>query len=76
MEYRVLPFKAKGKKDEFTTEEAANQLERLITEQSKDGFEFQGMESIYSVVNGSSGCFGIGKSEGYTGYVHVAVFRK
>lgn len=76
MEYRVLPFKAKSKKDSFTPEEAANQLQNLIDSQRNEGFEFQGMESIYTVVSGSNGCFGIGKSEGFTGYVHVAVFRK
>lgn len=75
MEYRVLPFNANLKRDD-SANGAAVQLQQLIDEQKREGFEFVRLEDITTNVEGTNGCLGFGAKPGFTVTVSVAVFKK
>ena len=75
MEYKVLPFNAALRRKD-SADEAARQLQHLIDEQTKQGYEFVRLEEITSHVDGTNGCLGIGAKPAYMASVDVAVFRK
>jgi hypothetical protein len=80
-----VPFKADIMAGEGTSKAAA-QLEGLISSQSKEGWEFHGLETLQTTVitparPGKSGCMGIGAVPGEperrsNAPVYVAVFHK
>ena len=61
MEYKVVPFIAKIDKGQGA-EDAANQLQELINNNSGKDWEYVRMETIDIVVHdpGTKGCFGLG----------------
>ena len=75
MEYRVLPFNANLKRDD-SANGAAVQLQQLIDEQKREGFEFVRLEDITTNVEGTNGCLGFGAKPGFIVTVSVAVFKK
>ena len=83
--FKVVPFKADIMVGEGASKAAA-QLEGLIASQSRDGWQFHGLETLQTTVitpstPGKSGCAGIGAVPGVperrnNSSVYVAVFRK
>ena len=75
MQYRVMPFVASLSSKEGSSA-AAQQLERLCNEQTAQGWEFMGLETVETFIAGSSGCFGIGATPSVSTSFSMAVFRK
>ena len=83
MNYKVVPFNAGITKGEGP-EKAAKQLESLINSNASQGWLYQGLETIETVmttpaVPGNNGCVGLGATPGVPERrnsieVYVAVF--
>ena len=75
MEFKVVPFNANLKRDD-ASQEAVNQLQKLINQELANGFEFVRLENIETAVAPTKGCLGFGAKPGFVTSVAVAVFRK
>jgi hypothetical protein len=75
MQFKVLPFVASVSNTQGSGAAAA-QLETLINQYSADGWEFVRLESVQTVIAGTSGCFGFGATPAITTVYSMAVFRK
>ena len=75
MEYKVVPFVASiGKKE--TSKVVADQLERLISIQTIQGWKYIRLESVTTYVQPDNGCFGFGGKPGFTTSRQMVVFVK
>lgn len=73
VEYKVVPFSpAVG----ASVQAASTALEQLIAGMSSQGWEYVELASHWTVVPGSSGCFGWGATDPYPVTMSMAVFRK
>jgi hypothetical protein len=85
MEYKVVPFKAGIMANEGVGKAAA-QLQALVGQHASDGWTYHGLESLATTVvtpavPGTSGCLGLGSTEGRpevrsNATFYVAVFYK
>ena len=75
MKYLVLPFNASLKRKD-SAGEAAKQVQKLIDEQTEQGYEFVRLEEITTHVDGTMGCLGIGAKPSSLVIVDVAIFKK
>jgi len=75
MEYEVVPFVAQITRKE-TTGEVAEQLQKLINEHSKSGWEYVRMEVVETEIAPDAGCFGIGAKTGFNTVFRMVVFKK
>jgi hypothetical protein len=75
MNYKVVPFMAHITREQ-TTAHVAEQLQKLISENSKDGWEYLRLEVVETEIAPVSGCFGLGDKPGYTTVFRMVVFRK
>lgn len=75
MAYKVVPFVANlaSKEGAKTT---ATQLEELINQMAKEGWEYVRLESVETYIGGETGCFGMGATPGKTTYFSMAVFKQ
>lgn len=74
-EYRVVPFVASVGTLEGS-KEAAAQLQALIESHAAYGLEYVRLESVTTVIAGTSGCFGIGDTPARVTTHSMVVFRK
>ena len=79
MTYKVASFSASmSAKD--TASNPVTQLQGLINEQAKDGWEYVALEDVSFDLHtpGTAGCFGIGATQGFTETkrTYLVVFRK
>jgi len=58
------------------TETAATALEGAISEHASDGWEFLGIQNHSTMVPGTNGCFGIGKTSPYSVTMSLLVFKR
>lgn len=75
MEYKSVPFDPSIQR-ENPADGVAVDLQKVIANQARDGWEFVGLQNHSSIVPGSSGCFGFGETSPYAQTVSVAVFKK
>lgn len=75
MDYKCVPFNPQTD-PEAPAATIASKLEDVVKAEAADGWEFVGLENHATVVPGSTGCFGIDKSDPYRKTFSVAVFRK
>lgn len=75
MNYKVVPFRATISSS-GTLNDAANQVQAIIEENSSQGWEFVSCGNIDTTVQGSAGCFGIGAKPAENTSVLVLVFKK
>jgi hypothetical protein len=73
--YKVLPFNASIPMN-AGADAAASQLESVIIDMARRGYEFTSMESIPTFVAGSKGCFGIGATSASSRNYPVVIFRQ
>jgi hypothetical protein len=76
MEYKVVPFTATLDQKKETTAVIANQLEKLISKFTDEGWEYIRLESVSTYVQPDSGCFGIGATPGHMSSYQMVVFKK
>ena len=77
MEYTVVPFvPAIDLKKRGASNQVAEQLEKIIIDASRDGWEYVRLESVTSYVGPENGCFGIGARPGYETSKQMLVFRR
>lgn len=75
MNYKVVPFVARiTQKD--TTAVVADQLQNIINEYNKDGWEYVRLESVETQVAPDNGCFGFGGKPGFNTVYSMVVFKK
>lgn len=73
--YRVVPFVASIALNEGANQAAA-QLEALITTWTDNGWEYVRLESIETYVAGNSGCLGFGATPPRLASYSIAVFKQ
>ncbi|WP_421938243.1 hypothetical protein [Pedobacter sp.] len=76
MEYKVVPFTATLDQKKETTRVVAEQLEKLITQFTNQGWEYIRLESVSTYVQPDPGCFGLGAKPGYMASYQMVVFSK
>jgi len=76
MEYKVVPFTATLDQKKETTRVVAEQLEKLITQFTNQGWEYIRLESVSTYVQADPGCFGLGAKPGYMASYQMVVFSK
>ena len=75
MEYKAVGFDPPVTRD-GPTQSAAVWLNSLIAQHASVGWEFMGVQNHSTIVPGSNGCFGFGKTQPYPRTVSIAVFRR
>jgi hypothetical protein len=75
MQYKVMPFVANVSRTQGA-DMAASQLQSLIDQHSSQGWDYERLESVETVIAGSNGCFGIGARPSVTTACTMAVFSK
>jgi hypothetical protein len=75
MEYKAVGFDPPVTR-EGPTQSAAIWLNSLIAQHASLGWEFMGVQNHSTIVPGSNGCFGFGKTPPYPRTVSIAVFRR
>jgi hypothetical protein len=75
MQYQVVPFVANVGNTQGAAA-AAGQLQQLIAHFTSQGWDYVRLESVETVIAGSSGCFGIGATPPVTTVFTMAVFRR
>ncbi|MFN8297279.1 MAG: DUF4177 domain-containing protein [Chitinophagales bacterium] len=76
MNYKTVPFTAKISQSD-TTQMVAQQLENLIQDYAKQGWEYVSFENVETQVAPVAGCFGLGVAKpGYTTSFKVVVFKQ
>ncbi len=76
MEYKVVPFLAKIDRSKDNPQLVARQLQILIELHKEKGWTYKSLESVTSLVQPTSGCFGLGAEPGYTTSRQMVVFTK
>jgi len=76
MEYKVIPFTATLDQKKETTSVVAEQLQRLITKYTVQGWAYVRLESVSTYVQPDTGCFGFGAKPGYLASYQMVVFSK
>lgn len=75
MHYKVIPFVANVGNQQGSMV-ASNQLEELINQMALDGWEYVGLESVETYIEGNNGCFGLGAVPGRVTSFSMLVFRR
>ncbi len=75
MNYKVIPFKA-SISSVGSSQSVAQQLQGIIDKASEEGWTYVSMDNISTYVAGTSGCFGLGATQGYTTSVQVLIFQR
>lgn len=75
MEYKVVPFDPVNSRT-ASSDDAARQLEQLITRMANDGWKYLRMEVISATMPGTSGCFGIGAQPPSSVFFGMVVFER
>lgn len=75
MEFKVVPFVASVGQAEGS-QQAATQLQDLITSHAAADWEFVRLESVETYIAGNAGCFGIGATPAQLVSYSMAVFRR
>lgn len=73
--FKAIPFTASISRNDNASK-VANQIQALIDEHSKDGWEYTRLESVETNIEATAGCFGIGAQPGFTTSFKVAIFEK
>lgn len=76
MKYKIVPFVASIDHNKGTSEHVAKQLEELINEYSKQGWNYLRLESVSTFVKPDSGCFGFGGKPGFNTTRQMIVFSQ
>lgn len=76
MNYRVVPFVPSLDHKNPSGDQAAEQLNVIISSYSEKGWEYVRLESVQSWVAADTGCFGLGGKPGYYTSRQLIVFRK
>jgi hypothetical protein len=74
MDFKVVPFTAKINRED-TTAIVADQMQRIIDDHVREGWEYLRMDSVQTVIAGDSGCFGIGAQPPVNTVYNVLVFK-
>ncbi len=75
MQFKSIPFRAKVKQS-ASTKDVANQLQSLIDAQATNGWSFETVETVKTIIQPTNGCFGLGAKPMYIDYCSVATFTK
>lgn len=76
-EYKVVPFVASiSHTEKAKAVKASSQLQDLITQFAKDGWEYVRLESLETYVAGDNGCFGFGATPSKSTSISMIVFKK
>jgi hypothetical protein len=75
MSYKVKPFIAKVS-NKGNADDVASQVQSYVNQEIADGWEFISCGNIDTVIEGSSGCFGIGATPASSTSIMVLVFKK
>lgn len=73
--FKAIPFTASISRNDNALK-VANQIQALIDEHSKDGWEYLRLESVETNIEPTTGCFGIGSQPGFTTSFKVVIFEK
>ncbi|PRD56784.1 DUF4177 domain-containing protein [Sphingobacterium gobiense] len=76
MEYKVVPFVALIDHKSGTSDHVAEQLEKLINQGAKEGWNYVRLESVTTQVSPDTGCFGFGGRPAYTTTRQMVVFSR
>lgn len=76
MEYKVIPFVASIDSKIGTSDQVAQQLEKLILDFTNQGWKYERLESVMTFVQPDNGCFGFGAKPGYTTTRQMVVFSR
>lgn len=75
MKYKIVPFTAQLKSGD-TSAVVAEQMQTLIDLNIANGWEYQRMDTVQTIVAGTSGCFGFGAQPPVSTTYTVLVFRR
>jgi hypothetical protein len=75
MQFKSIPFIAKVKQSGTTTD-VAKQLQSLIDTQATNGWAFETVETVKTIIQPTNGCFGLGAKPMFIDYISVATFIK
>jgi len=75
MEYKVVPFLAHITREQKTND-VAEQLQKLINDQSNQGWEYVRLEVVETRIAADLGCFGFGAKPEYNTVFRMVVFKK
>lgn len=73
--FRVVYISPTTTKTEGGRRVAAD-LENLIQQNVNEGWQYEGVETISTWIEGSKGCFGIGATPGYANNLQMVVFSQ
>lgn len=73
--FKAIPFTASISRNDNASK-VANQIQALIDEHSKDGWEYLRLESVETYIEPTTGCFGLGAQPGFTTSFKVVIFEK
>lgn len=73
--FKAIPFTASISRND-TSKKVADQIQALIDEHSKEGWEYLRLESVETNIEPTTGCFGFGAQPGYTTSFKVIIFEK
>lgn len=76
MKYKAVPFVASLDHKKPSGEAAAIQLQDIISQHSREGWDYVRLENVSAWVAPDTGCFGIGAVPGYNTIRQVIVFEK
>ena len=75
MEYKVVSI-VPVQGDKQTGRDVAQDFENVIKKYHAEGWEFVRVENLFTWVNPTGGCFGIGQTPGYNKTIQTIVFKK
>jgi hypothetical protein len=75
MQFKSIPFIATVKQS-ATTQQVANQLQEMLNTQTADGWTFDTIQTVKTIIQPTNGCFGIGAQPMSIEYCSVATFTK
>lgn len=76
MEYKIVPFLPITDLKRNQLEHVANQLQEIVNNYTRNGWDYVRVESITTYVKGNSGCLGFGASGDSVNSNQMIVFRK
>ena len=76
MEYKVIPFPNSKDSEKGNSEQVTEELEKVIKNYSKKGWQYLWLENVTTYIQAESGCFGFNSKSGYTRTKQMIVFQK
>ena len=76
MEYKVVAFVAAIDQKKGSSNDVAEQLEKLINQHASQGWNYVRLEGVKAYVKPDLGCFGFGAKPGYETTRQMVVFSR